>query len=61
MKLVKGKPLAMQYLTFISVLRDGKNLVHNDYHIHKADEFTLLVNNNCVSNVKVCSRRLTIC
>lgn len=55
------KPLGMQYLTFISVLGDREQLVHNNYQSHKANEFTLLVNNNCVSNVKICSRKLTIC
>lgn len=56
-----GKPLEIQYLTFISVPRDRKELMHNIYQFHKANEFTLLVNNNCVSNVKICSRTLIIC
>lgn len=60
MKFAKGKPLEMQYLTFISVLRDRKKLMHSNYHFHKANEFTLLVHNNCVSNVKICSKRLQI-
>lgn len=60
MKIAKGKPLEMQYLTFISVLRDRKKLLHNNYNFHKANELTLLVHNNCVSSVKICSRRLPV-
>lgn len=37
---------------------DRKEIVHNNYWFHKANEFTL--NNSCVSNVKIRSRRLTI-
>lgn len=59
-KIAEGKPLEMQYLTFISVLRDRKTLMHNNHHFHKANEFALLVHNNCISNVKTCSRRLPI-
>lgn len=56
-----GKPLEIQYLIFFSVLADRNLLMHNNYQFHEANEFTLLVNNNCVSNLKICSRRLITC
>lgn len=35
--------------------------MHNNYLLHFPNTFTLLINNNCVLDVKMFTRRLTIC
>lgn len=43
------------------VPRDSKQFMHNNYLLHFPNTFTLLVNITCVLDVKMFTRRLTIC
>lgn len=43
------------------VPRDSRQFMHNNYLLYFPNTFTLLVNNTCVLDVRMFTRRLTIC